>query len=29
VPATWRHRDAQRETKPAVDPAEYLIDYHI
>src|SRR3990170_118702 len=29
VPATWRHRDAQRETTPAVDPAEYLIDYHI
>ncbi|GAB3284712.1 serine O-acetyltransferase [Sinomonas notoginsengisoli] len=23
VPATWRHRDAARETKPAVDPAEY------
>ena len=29
VPATWRHRDAQRETKPAVDPAEYLIEYRI
>lgn len=23
VPATWRHRDAAKETKPAVDPAEY------
>lgn len=29
VPATWRHRDAQRETKPAVDPAEYYIEYRI
>lgn len=24
VPATWRHRDANRETKPLVDPAEYI-----
>lgn len=23
IPATWRHRDAVKETKPAVDPAEY------
>ena len=23
VPATWRHRDSAKETKPAVDPAEY------
>lgn len=23
VPATWRHRDAAKETTPAVDPAEY------
>ena len=23
VPATWRHRDATKETTPAVDPAEY------
>jgi len=29
VPAKWRHRDAQRETKPAVDPAEYDIEYRI
>ena len=29
VPATWRHRDAQRETSPAVDPAEYYIEYRI
>src|SRR3954467_4754293 len=29
IPATFRHRDPQRETKPAVDPAEYIIDYHI
>ncbi|WP_458781800.1 serine O-acetyltransferase EpsC [Arthrobacter sp. D3-16] len=29
VPAKWRHRDAQRETKPAVDPAEYEIEYHL
>jgi serine O-acetyltransferase len=29
VPASWRHRDAQRETKPAVDPAEYYIEYRI
>jgi serine O-acetyltransferase len=29
VPARWRHRDAQRETKPAVDPAEYEIEYHL
>lgn len=29
VPATFRHRDAQRETKPAVDPAEYYIEYRI
>ncbi|AJT41194.1 serine O-acetyltransferase EpsC [Psychromicrobium lacuslunae] len=24
IPATWRHRDAKRETAPAVDPAEYI-----
>ena len=24
IPATWRHRDAQREMAPAVDPAEYI-----
>ncbi|WP_026530812.1 serine O-acetyltransferase EpsC [Haematomicrobium sanguinis] len=24
IPARWRHRDAARETKPAVDPAEYI-----
>jgi serine O-acetyltransferase len=24
IPATFRHRDPQRETKPAVDPAEYI-----
>ena len=29
VPAKWRHRDAQRETTPAVDPAEYDIEYRI
>ena len=29
IPATYRHRDAQRETKPAVDPAEYYIEYRI
>ncbi|MDQ4502292.1 serine O-acetyltransferase EpsC [Sinomonas sp. ASV322] len=23
IPATWRHRDSEKETKPAVDPAEY------
>ncbi|MET3174668.1 UNVERIFIED_ORG: serine O-acetyltransferase [Arthrobacter sp. UYCu721] len=25
VPATWRRRDAQKESMPAVDPAEYYI----
>lgn len=29
IPATWRHRDARSETKPAVDPAEYYIEYRI
>jgi serine O-acetyltransferase len=29
IPASWRHRDALRETKPAVDPAEYYIEYRI
>jgi serine O-acetyltransferase len=24
IPATYRHRDARRETLPAVDPAEYV-----
>ncbi|MCZ2403816.1 serine O-acetyltransferase [Paenarthrobacter sp. Z7-10] len=24
VPARWRHRDARRESAPAVDPAEYI-----
>ncbi|NKX56468.1 serine O-acetyltransferase EpsC [Arthrobacter mobilis] len=24
IPATFRHRDPQKETKPAVDPAEYI-----
>lgn len=24
IPATWRHRDAKKETAPAVDPAEYI-----
>ncbi|WP_018133827.1 serine O-acetyltransferase EpsC [Acaricomes phytoseiuli] len=24
IPATWRHRDARKETAPAVDPAEYV-----
>ncbi|WP_285725020.1 serine O-acetyltransferase EpsC [Psychromicrobium xiongbiense] len=24
IPATWRHRDAARESAPAVDPAEYV-----
>ncbi len=24
IPARWRHRDAARETAPAVDPAEYI-----
>jgi serine O-acetyltransferase len=24
IPATFRHRDPQRETTPAVDPAEYI-----
>lgn len=24
IPATWRHRDAKRETAPAVDPVEYI-----
>ncbi|CAM3209212.1 Serine acetyltransferase [Arthrobacter ulcerisalmonis] len=29
IPGKWRHRDAQLETKPAVDPAEYDIEYRI
>lgn len=24
IPATWRHRDANKEMAPAVDPAEYI-----
>ncbi|NYE94576.1 serine O-acetyltransferase [Psychromicrobium silvestre] len=24
IPASWRHRDAKRESAPAVDPAEYI-----
>ncbi len=24
IPAKWRHRDAKRESAPAVDPAEYI-----